>query len=105
MDLDPRRLMLERLDVTVHGVVQGVGFRYYVLQLVRATTITGWVANGPTGEVRCVAEGRHEELEALLRAIERGPAGALVDTVHAAWMPATGAFASFSIRSGSHPGD
>lgn len=105
MDVGQGRLMQERLEVTIRGVVQGVGFRYFVLQQARAASITGWVANGPASEVRCVAEGAREDLEALVRAIERGPAGALVAAVHVAWMPATGTFPDFSIRSGGHPGD
>ncbi|MES2210629.1 MAG: acylphosphatase [Chloroflexota bacterium] len=94
-----------RLEVTVRGVVQGVGFRYFVVQLVRGTGITGWVANGGRGEVRCVTEGDRASLERFLLDLERGPAGAIVDQVKAVWMPATGAFSEFSIRSGAHPGD
>lgn len=94
-----------RLEVTVRGVVQGVGFRYFVLRQVDGTGITGWVANSGTGEVRCVAEGDRAALERLLVDIERGPTGAIVDQVQAIWMPATGTFSAFSIRSGAHPGD
>lgn len=100
-----RRLMNVRLEVTVRGVVQGVGFRYFVIRRVRGTAITGWVANGSQGEVRCVFEGDRSILESLLVDLEVGPAGAVVDQVQAVWMPATGAFGDFSIRSGSHPGD
>ena len=39
-----------RLEATVRGVVQGVGFRYFVIGLVRGTSVTGWVANGGAGE-------------------------------------------------------
>lgn len=94
-----------RLEATVRGVVQGVGFRYFVIQLVRGTSATGWVANGEAGEVRCVMEGERADLERLLVELERGPAGALVDQVQAIWMPGTGSFRDFSIRSGGHPGD
>ena len=94
-----------RLEATVRGVVQGVGFRYFVLQLIRGTTVTGWVANGGAGEVQCVMEGDRADLERLLLELKRGPAGALVDRVQAVWMPGTGSFRDFSIRSGGHPGD
>ena len=94
-----------RLEATVRGVVQGVGFRFFVVQLVQETSVTGWVANGRTGEVQCVMEGERADLERLLIELERGPAGALVDQVLAVWMPVTGTFPDFSIRSGGHPGD
>lgn len=94
-----------RLEATIRGVVQGVGFRYFVIQLVRNTSVTGWVANVGTGEVRCVMEGERADLERLLVELRRGPAGGLVDQVQAVWMPGTGGFRDFSIRSGGHPGD
>lgn len=94
-----------RLDATVHGRVQGVGFRYYVLRLAMDSGLTGWVANAQDGSVRCVAEGPQPDLERLLAALEAGPAGALVDRVTTAWSPPIGTFRSFEIRSGGHPGD
>lgn len=94
-----------RLEATVRGVVQGVGFRYFVMQLVRGRPVTGWVANGGGGVVHCVIEGERAELARLLLELERGPAGANVEQVLVTWMSATGAFRDFSIRSGNHPGD
>ena len=96
---------LARLEVLLSGRVQGVGFRYFALSAANRRGLTGWVANLPDGRVQCVAEGPREDLEALLEALERGPAGALVTSVQSAWMPAVGGFTSFSIRSGAHPGD
>ncbi len=94
-----------RLDASVHGVVQGVGFRIFVFAAARALGIGGWVANASGGTVRVVAEGDRPSLERLLADLERGPAGAVVERVGIAWMPATGEFSAFSIRSGSHGGD
>ena len=95
----------ERLDATVHGRVQGVGFRYLVVRRAMDLELSGWVANGADGSVRCVAEGPHAALEALLASLEVGPAGAIVDRVITAWGPATGEFRSFGVRSGAHRGD
>ena len=94
-----------RLDATVVGRVQGVGFRYFVLREATALGLDGWVANTADGAVRCVAEGRRDVLDALLERLREGPAAADVDRVSAAWMPATKAFGGFSVRSGGHPGD
>jgi acylphosphatase len=95
----------ERIDATVHGRVQGVGFRYFVVRWAMDLELTGWVANGPDGSVRCVAEGRRAALEKLRDALEYGPAGALVERVTVAWQPATGTFRSFEVRSMAHRGD
>jgi acylphosphatase len=94
-----------RLDATVIGRVQGVGFRYHVLDRAMALGLAGWVANERDGTVRCRAEGARPDLERLLEALETGPAGAIVERVIAAWGPATGSLGPFGIRSGAHPGD
>lgn len=95
----------ERLDATVRGRVQGVGFRYFVIRHAIRLGLSGWVANERDGSLRCVAEGPRTDLEALLDVLERGPAGALVEGVGTSWEPAMGRFTSFEVRSGGHPGD
>ena len=94
-----------RLDATVIGRVQGVGFRYFVLNEAMALGLTGWVANTPGGAVRCVAEGPRDALESLEDRLNDGPSSAIVERVSTAWMPATGSFISFEVRSGAHTGD
>ncbi|HEV8403937.1 MAG TPA: acylphosphatase [Candidatus Limnocylindrales bacterium] len=94
-----------RLDATVSGRVQGVGFRYFVLREAMGLGLDGWVANASDGSVRCVAEGPRDQLERLLECLNDGPAAATVDRVSAAWMPATGTLGRFAVRSGAHPGD
>ncbi len=94
-----------RLDATVIGRVQGVGFRYFVLREAMALGLAGWVANTSDGSVRCVAEGPRPSLETLLGRLHDGPISAIVDRVSVAWMPATGTLGAFEIRSGGHPGD
>lgn len=95
----------ERLEATVLGRVQGVGYRYHVLRQAMALGLTGWVANEGDGSVRCRAEGSRVDLEALLDALHSGPAGAQVERVIAAWGPGTGTLGPFGIRSGGHRGD
>lgn len=94
-----------RLDATVRGRVQGVGFRYHVLRAAAMAGLDGWVRNESDGAVRCVAEGPRAELEALLVAIEAGPPGAVVSGVSVAWAEAMGDLGPFTIGSRGHPGD
>ena len=98
-------MTMARVDATVRGRVQGVGFRYWVLRVAMDSGLTGWVANAQDGSLRCVAEGPRADLERFVTALEAGPAGALVDHVATTWSPPTGTFRSFEIRSGGHPGD
>jgi acylphosphatase len=94
-----------RLEATVRGRVQGVGFRIFVANRAAALGLTGWVRNGSNSSVECVAEGRREDLETFLAALALGPAGARVEGVSPAWSAATGSFDRFAIRSGWTSGD
>jgi acylphosphatase len=94
-----------RLDATVRGRVQGVGFRFFVAGRALALGLRGWVANGPDHTVHCVAEGARADLLTLLAALELGPSGARVDAVSAEWSAAVGTFERFEIRSGWTSGD
>jgi acylphosphatase len=94
-----------RLDATVIGRVQGVGFRYFALREGMDLGLDGWVANAANGSLRCVAEGPRDRLEVLLERLREGPAASIVERVSEAWMPATGTLGPFSVRSGGHTGD
>jgi acylphosphatase len=96
---------IARLEATVRGRVQGVGFRYFVVRRAMELGVVGWVANSADGGVRCVAEGEPADLDALATSLGKGPVGAVVDAVDSVRMPATGRFERFSVRSGAHSGD
>jgi acylphosphatase len=94
-----------RLEATVRGRVQGVGFRYFVLRAAGQLPVAGWVSNELDGTVRCVAEGDRRDLERLLETLREGPPGADVSRVDDHWLPATGRMNGFSVRSAGHRGD
>lgn len=88
-----------RLNATVRGKVQMVGFRQFVVERARSLGLTGWVRNGDDGRsVEVVAEGERQRLEALLRLLHQGPRLAVVQAVDASWEPPTGEFREFSVR-------
>ncbi len=58
----------------VRGRVQGVGYRYFVMQQAERLGLTGFTQNLPGGSVEVVAEGPAEALEALAEALQQGPA-------------------------------
>ncbi len=94
-----------RLDATVHGRVQGVGFRMFVVDRARDLGLVGWVANEASGRVRCVAEGPTDALRRLLAELRQGPPAAVVERVDDAWPAPTGEYGRFEVRSGWHGGD
>ncbi len=96
---------VERLEATVRGRVQGVGFRWYVQGIADGLGLAGWVTNQADRSVALVAEGQRAALDALLAAIHEGPPASHVDRVEHRFRPAAGEPDGFRIRSGSHPGD
>jgi acylphosphatase len=52
------------------GHVQGVGFRYAVLQVAREFDVAGFVVNLPDGRVQLEAEGERHEVLAFVVAVE-----------------------------------
>jgi hydrogenase maturation protein HypF len=75
----------ERREISVRGIVQGVGFRPFIYSLARRHELAGLVRNDAEG-VHIEAEGAQEELERFLREItEKAPPLAVVEAV--AWRP------------------
>jgi acylphosphatase len=94
-----------RVAAVVHGLVQGVGYRWFVQQTAMRLGLVGWTANRPDGSVEVVAEGFPEEVDALVDALHSGPPGALVSHVEVRPELPLGRLTSFDIRSGAHRGD
>lgn len=88
-----------RLHAMVEGSVQGVGFRQFVLMTAINLDLTGWVRNTFEGSVEVVAEGRQDILDTLLFALRQGPRHAYVTHVNSQYLPATGEFEGFNVRS------
>jgi acylphosphatase len=70
-----------RLHAYVTGRVQGVGFRYFVMQAAMDRKLTGWVRNRYNGQVEVLAEGEHDALNGFLVQLRRGPVSAVVENV------------------------
>lgn len=89
----------QRLHAYVEGRVQGVGFRYFVLDEARKLGVRGWVRNRHDGRVELMAEGSRASLRALLSQVERGPRAGRVDKVDSVWEEAGHAFEGFRLES------
>ncbi len=71
--------MLAHVEVT--GQVQGVGFREFIRTIAQRLGIAGWVRNRDDGTVELAAAGNPSQIETLLAAVRRGPAGGNVRAV------------------------
>ena len=73
--------MIEALDITVTGIVQGVGFRPFVYRIAKEHHIKGWVLNAIDG-VSIHAEGESEDLDRFALALSsQYPAAANVEEI------------------------
>lgn len=89
-----------RIHVFIRGRVQGVGFRWYVMDVAREAGdgVTGWVRNLRDGSVEVVAEGPGPALDRLVEACASGPSGSRVTGTTLDREPATGDLPPFEIR-------
>lgn len=89
--------MLQQIQITVTGQVQGVGFRYSVLDEAQKLGLTGWVKNYDVNSVIITAVGPKESLLTLLAWCQTGPALAKVTQVTHNWKGKIGGFKDFKI--------
>ena len=83
--------------VVVKGLVQGVGYRYFVYRTARHLGVTGWVRNRPDGTVEVLAEGDRGALEELIAQLKVGPPAADVRDLDIRWTTYTGEYREFDI--------
>src|ERR1700754_1070292 len=60
-------------ELVVHGRVQGVFFRAFVLEAARRENVAGWAVNRRDGTVGVRLEGAPEAVAAVERACAEGP--------------------------------
>ncbi len=72
-------LQAKRFYIT--GMVQGVGYRFFVERAAGRLGISGYVKNLPDGGVEVYGIGTSDQLHLLRGELEQGPRGASVDTV------------------------
>jgi acylphosphatase len=81
----------------VSGLVQGVGFRYFVVQRAAERQLTGWVKNLVDGRVEILAEGSEESLDGFGGDLAIGSRFSKVAKVEQRDEPGEGRHPSFSV--------
>ena len=87
-----------RAEILVNGLVQGVGYRYFVLREARRLELNGFSENLFSGEVLTVVEGEKAIIEDLISKLRVGPIHAAVKNCRIDWQEPLNEFTTFEIR-------
>jgi acylphosphatase len=88
----------KRAEIIANGLVQGVGFRYFIIKNAENLGLTGYTKNLYSGEVLTVVEGSRAKIEELFNRIKVGPSHASVRNCKIDWGESKNEFKHFEIR-------
>ncbi len=75
------RMMKVAFEITIHGRVQGVGFRQAARGKARMLGLKGWVENQPEGSVIAMVQGETSDCHAFINWCREGPGYSWVEKV------------------------
>jgi acylphosphatase len=90
--------METRAHIIVHGLVQGVGFRWFVARQAGTLGLRGFVRNRPEGTVELEAEGDRSLIEELIAHVKVGPRSSQVRDLRIEWQQPLKDTKPFEIR-------
>lgn len=90
--------MRSRVHLVAEGLVQSVGFRWFVAREAGALGLAGWVRNLADGTVELEAEGEKPLVEQLVGAVRRGPRAAHVSGLRIEWIEPLNDSHRFDVR-------
>jgi acylphosphatase len=89
--------MQARATIIVSGLVQGVGFRYYVQRVASQVGLRGRAENLQNGDVRIIVEGERGLIEDLVKSARVGPRSSHVASMTVEWEKPKNEFHGFEI--------
>ncbi len=89
--------MTKELHAIIHGRVQGVGFRWTVVDCAERHQLSGTTKNLPDGTVEVYAQGAKESLESFIKDLKDDPGSARVESVKTDYREPSARFNGFKI--------
>lgn len=90
--------MEAHVEIIVKGMVQGVGFRWFVRRTALQFGLGGYVRNLPDETVYCEVEGSESLINEFINALKAGPPLAHVTNVIVNELPDLAGYKHFEIR-------
>ncbi len=87
----------KRVQIIIHGRVQGVFYRASAQREAKRLGITGWIKNRQDGTVEALVEGDETKVKEFLNWSQHGPTTARVEDIETRWRSYTGEFSAFKI--------
>ena len=84
--------------LSIHGRVQGVYYRGWMVAAARGLRLAGWVRNRRDGTVEALVQGEPGALERLIALARQGPPAALVERVEVDDIDPDASLADFTQR-------
>lgn len=72
---------MDRYCINISGIVQGVGFRYFVYYTARNYNLTGWVRNCYDGSVEIQVQGSEDNISAFIERLKTGNGYSYVENI------------------------
>ncbi len=88
----------DTVKIIVSGLVQGVGYRYFIYRQAQSLGLTGYVKNLPSGQVEIVASGEKGLIDELVRVARTGPSFASVAGIDLERIESPPVYHEFGIR-------
>ena len=82
----------------ISGLVQGVGFRFFVQRLAARHQVLGYVQNLEDGRVEALAEGTENAVNGFKDDLLTGPTYSKVEEIEELVLEPTGRYSSFRIE-------
>jgi acylphosphatase len=87
-----------RAEIVVNGLVQGVGYRYFVVREAQKLNLKGFTQNLYTGEVLTIVEGEKALVEEMIKKLKVGPIHASVKSCKVDWQEPKNEFTDFEVK-------
>jgi acylphosphatase len=89
---------LIRAKIIVNGLVQGVGYRYFVMRHADNLNLNGYTQNLFTGEVLTEVEGDKSLINEFIKQLKIGPIKSHVINCSVDWSEFKNEFSKFEVR-------